>query len=55
MRGQRNACVRTPRIMGAVYQALLARLRARGWAGPRVTVKVGKLERVGILLRHAVF
>jgi squalene synthase HpnD len=54
MRRQRGACVRTPRIMGAVYQALLARLRARGWAAPRAPVKVGKLERIGILLRHAV-
>ncbi|WP_051972138.1 presqualene diphosphate synthase HpnD [Massilia sp. 9096] len=54
MRRQPRASVRTPRIMGAVYQALLARLRARGWAAPRRAVKVGKLERVGILLRHAV-
>jgi len=55
MRRQRGACVRTPRIMGAVYQALLARLLARGWAGPRAPVRISKLERLGILLRHAVF
>lgn len=54
MRHQRAACVRTPRVMGAVYQALLARLLARGWAAPRLAVHLSKLERVGILLRHAV-
>jgi phytoene synthase len=55
MRRQRGACVRTPRIMAAVYGALLERLRARGWAAPRAAVRIGKLERLGILLRHAVF
>lgn len=55
MRRHRGACVRTPRIMGAVYQALLARLLARGWAAPRAPVRIGRLERLGILLRHAVF
>jgi phytoene synthase len=54
MRGHPASCVRTPRLMGAVYLALLARLRARGWACPRGPVRVGKLARVGILLRHAV-
>lgn len=54
MRGHRGGCVRTPRIMGAVYQALLARMLERGWAGPRGAVRVGSLERLGILLRHAV-
>jgi phytoene synthase len=54
MRGYPASCVRTPRLMGAVYLALLARLRARGWACPRAPVRVGKLARVGILLRHAV-
>jgi len=54
MRLQPRASVRTPRIMGAVYQALLARLHARGWAAPRRAVKVGALQRAGILLRHVV-
>jgi phytoene synthase len=54
MRGYPASRVRTPRLMGAVYLALLARLRARGWACPRAPVRVGKLARVGILLRHAV-
>ena len=53
MRGYPAARVRTPRLMGAVYLALLARLCARGWACPRAPVRVGKLARAGILLRHA--
>jgi phytoene synthase len=40
--------------MGAVYHALLARLTARGWDSPRAAVRVGKLERIGILLRHTI-
>jgi squalene synthase HpnD len=53
MRRHPGPAVRAPRLMGAVYRALLARLQARGWAGPRAPVKVGKIARVGILLRHA--
>jgi presqualene diphosphate synthase len=54
LRRHPGACSRAPRLMGAVYQALLARLLARGWDAPRAEVKLGKLERIGILLRHAV-
>jgi len=54
MRRQRGGCVRAPRIMGAVYEALLARMLERGWTGPRGAVRIGSLERLGILLRHAV-
>jgi phytoene synthase len=51
---ERNPC-RAPRLMGAAYQALLARLVARGWDRPRAPVKVPKLQRIGILLRHTLF
>jgi phytoene synthase len=54
MRGYPASLVRTPRLMGALYHGLLLRLCARGWACPRAPVRVGKLARVGILLRHAV-
>ena len=54
MRRQPAHCVRTPRLMAAVYRALLARLLARGWSGPRRAVRVGKFAKLGILLRHAV-
>jgi len=53
LRRNSRPCTRAPRLMGAVYQALLARLAARGWGTPRATVKVGRMARVGILLRHA--
>lgn len=54
MRGYPASRVRTPRLMGALYHALLVRLCARGWACPRAPVRVGQLARVGILLRHAI-
>ena len=52
LRGHRGSAGRAPRLMGAVYGALLARLAARGWAGPRAAVKLGRLERAVIVLRH---
>lgn len=52
MRRHPGPAVRAPRLMGAVYRVLLARLQARGWASPRVPVKVGRIARVGILLGH---
>jgi squalene synthase HpnD len=51
---QPGACTRAPRLMGAIYRALLARLLARGWERPRAAVSIGKLERIGILLRHTI-
>jgi hypothetical protein len=39
--------------MGAAYQAVLMRLVERGWIPPRHPVTVPKLQRIGILLRHA--
>jgi len=44
---------RAPRLMAAVYHALLAQLVARGWQRPRAPVRVGGLARTRILLRHA--
>jgi phytoene/squalene synthetase len=48
----RGAAVRAPRLMGATYRRLLARLARRGWHSPRAAVRLGTLERIGILLRH---
>jgi phytoene synthase len=53
LRRHRGSAGRAPRLMGAVYAALLARLAARGWASPRAPVRLGRLARVGIVLRHA--
>jgi len=48
----RGAAARAPRLMGATYRRLLARLERRGWHSPRAAVRLGTLERIGILLRH---
>jgi len=53
LRRHRGGAGRAPRLMGAVYAALLARLAARGWGSPRAPVRLGRLARIGILLRHA--
>jgi phytoene synthase len=54
LRRYRGGAGRAPRLMGAVYAALLARLAARGWGSPRAPVRLGRLAKVGILLRHAI-
>ncbi len=51
-RNSRRA-VRAPRIMGKYYRAILDLLLARGFAAPRAPVRVGKLARLGIILRYA--
>jgi phytoene synthase len=53
LRRQRGSAGRAPRRMGAGYAALLARLAARGWSSPRGPVRLGRLAKAGILLRHA--
>ena len=52
---KRNArrAVRAPRIMSKYYHAILDLLIERGFAPPRAPVRVGKLARLGILLRYA--
>jgi squalene synthase HpnD len=40
---------KAPRVMGAVYRRILARLMARGWSAPRHPVKVNKLALMWIL------
>ena len=45
--------VRAPRIMSKYYRAILQLLIARGFAAPRRPVRVGKLARLAIVLRHA--
>ena len=53
LRRHRGSAARAPRLMGAVYAALLVRLAARGWGSPRAPVRLGGLAKVGILVRHA--
>src|SRR5258707_57597 len=42
----------TPRLMGAVYQEILRRTEAVGWAPPRSRVSLGKGKLLAIVLRH---
>jgi squalene synthase HpnD len=51
----RNArrVVRAPRIMSKYYRAILELLVARGFATPRPPVRLHKLARIAILVRHA--
>ncbi|MDE2378499.1 squalene/phytoene synthase family protein, partial [Bradyrhizobium sp.] len=51
-RNKRRA-VRAPRIMSRYYHAILDLLLERGFAPPRAPVRVPKLARIAILLRHA--
>ncbi len=44
--------VRTPRVMSEAYKAILRALLERGWASPRVRVKLKKSRIVMIVLRH---
>ncbi len=50
-----RASVRAPRLMGEVYQAILAAVVARGFAPPRAKVRVPKRRMLLALLRHGFF
>jgi presqualene diphosphate synthase len=45
--------VRAPKIMSKYYHAILDRLTARGFALPRAPVRLNKVARIAIVLRHA--
>jgi squalene synthase HpnD len=45
--------VRAPRIMSKYYRAILELLVARGFASPRMPVRLNKMARIAILLRYA--
>jgi presqualene diphosphate synthase len=53
-RNSRRA-VRAPRIMSKYYGAILELLVGRGFANPRTSVRLNKMARIAILLRHAFF
>ena len=53
MKRNSRRAVRAPRIMSKYYHAILDVLIARGFAAPRASVQVGKMQKIGILLRYA--
>ncbi|WP_442916019.1 presqualene diphosphate synthase HpnD [Lichenihabitans sp. Uapishka_5] len=52
MARERRRATRAPRLMGAVYRLILARLEQQGFAVPRHRVKVPKSRLILALLRH---
>jgi len=44
--------LRAPRLMHAVYSAILSKMEAQGWLPPRQRAKLGRGELLLILLRH---
>ena len=44
--------LRAPRLMGAVYSAILSKMEKQGWAPPRARAKIGKSGLLMIVLRH---
>jgi phytoene synthase len=53
MARNRRRVVRAPRIMSKYYRAILELLVARGFANPRVPVRLNKLARLAIVFRYA--
>jgi phytoene synthase len=47
-----RGALRAPRLMGAVYSSILAKMEKQGWAPPRLRAKIGKGELLMIVLRH---
>jgi phytoene synthase len=45
--------LRAPRLMGAVYSAMLSRMQKRGWSAPRERARIPKPALIGLVLRHA--
>jgi len=45
--------VRAPKIMSKYYRAILELLVARGFASPRMPVRLHKMARIAIVLRYA--
>ncbi len=44
--------LRTPRLMSAVYGAILEEMETAGWAGPRVRVKIGRWRLLWLIATH---
>jgi phytoene synthase len=45
--------LRSPRLMGAVYSAMLERMQKRGWSTPRQRVRIPKVILITLVLRYA--
>jgi presqualene diphosphate synthase len=52
LRGRPRGLLRAPRLMGAVYAQILAKMEQAGWAPPRERVRLGRGPLIMIMLRH---
>ena len=52
LRSHPKGDLRPPRLMGAVYSTMLARMRERGWSPPRERVRIARSRLIWLLLRH---
>jgi phytoene synthase len=53
--GQRpRGDLRAPRLMSAVYAALLARMESQSWTAPRRRVRVAKTKLLWFVLRYGI-
>ena len=55
MRSRPRGSLLAPRLMGAVYRALLDRMLAEGWKPPRQRVRIGKPYLLYLVVRCSVF
>jgi hypothetical protein len=52
LRARPRGLLRAPRLMGAVYARILAKMEQMGWAPPRERVRIGRGPLLMIVLRH---
>ncbi len=52
MNAHSRRMVRTPRVMSEAYKSILAALVSRGWAAPRLPIRLSKSRIIMIVLRH---
>jgi presqualene diphosphate synthase len=52
MRGRVTGKLRAPRLMGAVYSRILAKMEEASWAPPRHRVSLSSAHKLWIVLRH---
>ena len=52
LRAKPKGSIRTPRLMGAVYAAILSAMEVHGWAPPRKRVSLPKAQLAMIVLRN---
>jgi phytoene synthase len=55
MRARPKGNLRAPRLMGAVYAAILSAMEAQGWNPPRTRVSLPKSQLAMLVLRNGLF